>query len=112
LFGDIGHTGAGFTQRFFSKLAAHGVLQQLEGGAVFRQQAVEMAAKNRWEEAIEANMHLINLGEDADTTGAIVGQLAGAYYGAQAIPARWLEMLAMRADIEELAGKLFERAHG
>ncbi len=30
-------------------------------------QAVDMAAKNRWEEAIEANKHLINLGEDADT---------------------------------------------
>ena len=30
-------------------------------------QAVEMAAKNRWEEAIETNQHLISLGEDADT---------------------------------------------
>ena len=60
----------------------------------------------------EAVLRAVNLGEDADTTGAIVGQLAGAYYGAQAIPARWLEVLAMRGDIEELAGKLFERAHG
>jgi tetratricopeptide (TPR) repeat protein len=30
-------------------------------------QAVDMAAKNRWEEAVETNLHLINLGEDADT---------------------------------------------
>lgn len=60
----------------------------------------------------EAVLRAVNLGEDADTTGAIVGQLAGAYYGAQAIPPAWLNTLAMRGDIEELAGKLFERAHG
>ena len=60
----------------------------------------------------EAVLRAVNLGEDADTTGAIVGQLAGAYYGAQAIPPAWLNALAMRGDIEELAGKLFERAHG
>ncbi|WP_255206196.1 ADP-ribosylglycohydrolase family protein [Janthinobacterium sp. BJB401] len=58
----------------------------------------------------EAVLRAVNLGEDADTTGAIVGQLAGAYYGAQAIPARWLDVLAMRGDIEELADNLFERA--
>lgn len=47
-----------------------------------------------------------NLGEDADTTAAIAGQIAGAHYGAQNIPARWLERLAMRAEIEELAERL------
>jgi hypothetical protein len=51
-----------------------------------------------------------NLGDDADTTGAVYGQLAGAYYGEDAIPAPWREKLAMRSDIEELADKLFERA--
>jgi tetratricopeptide (TPR) repeat protein len=30
-------------------------------------QAVDLAAKNRWEEAVETNLHLNNLGEDADT---------------------------------------------
>lgn len=60
----------------------------------------------------EAVLRAVNLGEDADTTGAIVGQLAGAYYGAQAIPPCWLDALAMRGDIEELAGKLFERTRG
>jgi ADP-ribosylglycohydrolase len=52
----------------------------------------------------------VNLGDDADTTGAVYGQLAGAYYGEDAIPAPWREKLAMRPLIEELAGKLFERA--
>jgi len=32
-------------------------------------------------------------GGDADTTGAIVGMLAGAYYGMEAIPRRWLKKM-------------------
>jgi len=44
----------------------------------------------------------INRGEDADTTGAIAGMLAGALYGVEAIPKRWLEALAptIKAEIE------------
>lgn len=49
-----------------------------------------------------------NLGEDADTTAAICGQLAGAHYGVDAIPAGWLEKLAMRDRITELADRLRE----
>jgi len=45
----------------------------------------------------------VNLGDDADTTGAIVGQLAGAYYGEGGIPAAWCEKLSMRDRIEEMA---------
>jgi ADP-ribosyl-[dinitrogen reductase] hydrolase len=36
----------------------------------------------------------VNLGDDADTTGAIYGQLAGAFYGLNAIPAEWWQSLA------------------
>ncbi|MEO5349942.1 MAG: ADP-ribosyl-[dinitrogen reductase] hydrolase [Magnetococcus sp. YQC-3] len=36
---------------------------------------------------------VVNLGGDADTTGAIVGMLAGAYHGVEAIPNRWLKTL-------------------
>ena len=35
----------------------------------------------------------VNRGEDADTTGALSGMLAGALYGADAIPKRWLDRL-------------------
>ncbi len=49
-----------------------------------------------------------NLGDDADTTGAVYGQLAGAYYGAQGIPSSWLDKLALRDRIEALAEQLFE----
>ncbi len=48
-----------------------------------------------------------NLGDDADTTAAVYGQLAGAYYGESAIPADWLALLARRAQIEEMAERLF-----
>lgn len=49
-----------------------------------------------------------NLGDDADTTAAIYGQLAGAYYGEAGIPPAWLEKLALRELIEEYATRLYE----
>lgn len=51
-----------------------------------------------------------NLGNDADTTAAICGQIAGAYYGIQGIPAAWLDRLAMAAEIRRLAAALFDAA--
>ncbi|WP_259754661.1 ADP-ribosylglycohydrolase family protein [Pseudomonas sp. GCEP-101] len=51
-----------------------------------------------------------NLGDDADTTAAITGQIAGAYYGKQGIPAHWLARLHQRADIEEMALALLRAA--
>ena len=50
----------------------------------------------------------VNLGEDADTTAAVYGQLAGVFYGVAAIPAEWRGQLARRALIEELADGLLE----
>ncbi|CAG0950716.1 ADP-ribosyl-[dinitrogen reductase] glycohydrolase [Methylophilaceae bacterium] len=52
----------------------------------------------------------VNRGEDADTTGAIAGMLAGARYGVEAIPKRWLDKLdaAIKADIELQAGQLLQ----
>jgi ADP-ribosyl-[dinitrogen reductase] hydrolase len=51
----------------------------------------------------DAILAAVNLGEDADTTGAVCGQIAGAYYGIKGIPAEWLEKLAMRSEIETMA---------
>jgi ADP-ribosyl-[dinitrogen reductase] hydrolase len=50
----------------------------------------------------------VNLGNDADTTGAIYGQLAGAFYGADAIPEDWVERLARHEFIAETADALFD----
>lgn len=48
-----------------------------------------------------------NLGDDADTTAAICGQVAGAYYGRSGIPAHWLEQLTMRDEITVLTERLY-----
>ncbi len=47
-----------------------------------------------------------NLGDDADTTAAIAGQLAGAHYGAEGIPAAWRAKLALLVELEALADGL------
>ena len=47
-----------------------------------------------------------NLGDDADTTAAVAGQLAGAFYGESGIPAPWLRKLAMAGDIGQWAEQL------
>lgn len=54
----------------------------------------------------QAILAAANLGDDADTTAAICGQLAGAYYGESGIPAHWLEQLTLRDEMTELADRL------
>lgn len=58
----------------------------------------------------EGALLAVNLGEDADTTGAIFGQIGGAYYGVDDIPAGWRQKLALREFIESLAIRLWEAA--
>ncbi|MCX7563575.1 ADP-ribosylglycohydrolase family protein [Xanthomonadaceae bacterium XH05] len=57
-----------------------------------------------------------NLGDDADTTAAICGQLAGAHYGVMGIPQEWREKLTWRQGIEHFALKILalcgEPGHG
>ncbi len=47
-----------------------------------------------------------NLGNDADTTAAIYGQLAGAFYGVEGIPKHWRNQLAKLEELETLADQL------
>jgi len=56
----------------------------------------------------EAVLAAVNLGDDADTTGAVCGQLAGAYFGYGGIPDAWMQQLAKREWIAEAARKLCE----
>ena len=56
-----------------------------------------------------AILRAANLGADADTTAAVCGQVAGAFYGEPGIPPRWLERLAMREEIAELADRMADR---
>ena len=56
----------------------------------------------------EAILQATNLGDDADTTAAICGQIAGAFYGETGIPEKWLAKLHMRSEITNLADQLLE----
>lgn len=54
----------------------------------------------------ECVLKAVNLGNDTDTVGAVVGGLAGIYYGYDNIPKEWLGVLSKRQYIEELCEKL------
>lgn len=56
----------------------------------------------------DAVVTAVNLGGDTDTVGAVCGALAGAYYGFEAIPERWHEVLQDRDEILELGQKIYE----
>ncbi|HWG83944.1 MAG TPA: ADP-ribosylglycohydrolase family protein [Deinococcales bacterium] len=58
----------------------------------------------------EGALLAVNLGDDADTTGAVYGQLAGAYWGESGIPPEWLERLAQRDVITAYADRLHDLA--
>ncbi|NMO94604.1 ADP-ribosylglycohydrolase family protein [Paenibacillus lemnae] len=55
----------------------------------------------------EGALLAVNLGDDADTTGAVYGQLAGAFYGAAGVPQEWLEKLHGYQTIRQLAEGLY-----
>ena len=60
----------------------------------------------------EGALMAANLGDDADTTAAIYGQIAGAHYGASGIPAGWLAKLTMANEIGRMADDLHAAAIG
>ncbi len=62
---------------------------------------------DRTESFGEAILKAVNLGDDADTTAAIVGQIAGAFYGVEGIPAHWLEHLWLKDSIVGLAEAIY-----
>ena len=61
----------------------------------------------RTESVADALILAVNLGHDADTVGAVTGQLAGALWGMSGAPTAWLDRLAWRDRIESLAADLF-----
>jgi ADP-ribosyl-[dinitrogen reductase] hydrolase len=58
----------------------------------------------------ECLVKVVNLGGDADTNGAVVGALAGAFYGSAELPGRWLKRLdrAVREEVEDLTDPLLQ----
>ncbi|WP_035609611.1 ADP-ribosylglycohydrolase family protein [Haloferula sp. BvORR071] len=79
-------------------------------GYVVRSLEAALWAFHRSDNFKEGALMAVNLGDDADTTGAIYGQIAGAYYGLCGIPDGWLEKLHGREMILDFAKRLHEAA--
>ena len=79
-------------------------------GYVVRSMEAALWAFNKSEGFRDGALLAANLGDDADTTAAIYGQIAGAHYGAETIPAEWRERLTMATEITSMADSLYEHA--
>jgi len=80
---------------------------QIRGtGHVVRSLEAALWAFSRSQNFRDGALLAVNLGEDADTTGAIYGQLGGAFYGADAIPESWRNCIAGKEQILSLARAL------
>ncbi|MBD2749211.1 ADP-ribosylglycohydrolase family protein [Microvirga sp. BT688] len=64
-------------------------------------------AVSRTSSFADAVLLAANLGEDADTTAAVAGQIAGAIYGVSGIPTEWLDHLVWKDEIRHKAETLF-----
>jgi len=58
------------------------------------------------ETAEDAVVTAVNRGGDTDTVGAVTGALAGARFGVDALPERWVDTVEYRNDLELLARAL------
>ena len=109
------HAGVELTSRGIAAIAGGSYHDKAEAdirGSGYVVESLEaalwcFARTNNYRDAV---LTAANLGDDADTTAAICGQLAGAYYGVEGIPQAWLDVLAQRELIEGLAGELFSLA--
>lgn len=82
---------------------------QIEGtGYVVRSLEAALWAFHRSENFRDGCLLAVNLGDDADTTAAVYGQLAGAYYGASGIPGEWRRAVSMAREIEAFAVELHQ----
>lgn len=77
------------------------------GGYVVETLEAALWAFLRTEGLEECVTAAVNLGDDADTVGAVAGGLAGAAYGPFAVPRRWSQALTGRAALDELAEGLY-----
>ena len=50
----------------------------------------------------EGALRVVNLGDDADTVGAVYGGLSGAWYGIEAIPNEWIDGLQSKSTLENV----------
>jgi ADP-ribosylglycohydrolase len=72
-------------------------------------QSLEAAlwAFHRTENFREGCLEAVNLGDDADTTGAVFGQIAGGFYGYPGIPEAWLARVVHHQLTDSFATRLY-----
>lgn len=76
------------------------------GGYVVETLEAALWAFHSTESFRDGCLRVVNLGEDADTTGAVFGQLAGACYGEAGLPAAWRERVHLHDRIAQIADDL------
>ncbi|MET4106109.1 ADP-ribosylglycohydrolase family protein [Hymenobacter sp. UYP22] len=97
------HEADKFERIFSGRLPDVAITAIDSGGYVMHTLEASLWCLLRHETYAETVLAAVNLGDDTDTTGAVAGGLAGLYYGEAAIPPEWRQVLARRADIEQLA---------
>jgi ADP-ribosyl-[dinitrogen reductase] hydrolase len=91
-------------------VAGHSADTLNAGGYVLDTLQAAFWAVTRHNTLEDAVIAAVNLGQDADTTGAVAGALAGAKWGASAIPQRWLDVLLARDELIDLADGILDLA--
>jgi ADP-ribosyl-[dinitrogen reductase] hydrolase len=106
---------------YWTARSLHEVIARIANGSFKSKSADEVKGSGYVAECLEAALWAfhnggdfregcllaVNLGNDADTTGAVYGQLAGAFYGADAIPRTWCDALALCPLIIDFADRLY-----
>ncbi|MDQ2654434.1 MAG: ADP-ribosylglycohydrolase family protein [Chloroflexota bacterium] len=80
------------------------------GGYVLETVGASFWALANFPSAEEIIVQAVSLGDDADSTGAVAGALAGAAFGAHALPERWREHVQYRDELVEQADRLLALA--
>lgn len=77
-------------------------------GYIIHSLQIAVWAFKKYDTFADGMLAVVNLGGDSDTNAAIYGQLAGAFYGYDAIPQQWRDVLHNKAEMEALADQLIE----
>jgi ADP-ribosyl-[dinitrogen reductase] hydrolase len=107
----LGDAGSFVSGNGIAAIACGSYLEQPErnihgSGYVVQSLEAAMWAFARTDTFEGAILAAANLGDDADTTAAVCGQVAGAFYGEQGIPPHWVERVALGSAIATLADRL------
>lgn len=108
----------------FADVDLHPLVQQIVDGSYRTKEPPEIRGTGYCIDALEAALWAFdraddyrdavlaaaNLGDDADTTAAICGQIAGAFWGESGIPAEWCRRLALKNTVSDLADGLWSLA--